>query len=725
MKLISTGILLLCSFAATASAATYTAADFCNIKVCTPASIKEMRPLPDGVSYAAISENGKEIEIFSYKTGKKTGTLFNTETIKGDLKISEFDGYELSENGKKILLWNDVDKIYRHSFKAEYFVYDIMRGTLKRVSADGKQRGAVLSHDGRMVAYMRDNNIFISNLDYDTDRPITEDGKINSIINGSPDWGYEEEFGIINTIRWSSDDNVLAYIRFDESQVPTYKFDDYSGYCEPKPEYIDYPGEFSYKYPLAGYNNSIVSVKAYNLDTRATKTMDLPIGEKDYVPSMEFVEGSNDLMVMILNRDQNHLDLYKVNVGSTVGKKIYSDTSSAWLAPQAYQMVEYSPTSFVIGSEKTGYLHLYEYDYSGNQLRAITSGDFNVTEYYGYDKKRKNYYFQCTKLGAANRNVGYVDSKGKMQLLNNVEGFESAKFNSSFDYYVRSYSNVSTPTQYTLMTPSGSKIADLEMNVEYAQRYANAPKKELLKVKNAVGEEMDAFIIKPIDFDASKKYPLVMYQYNGPGSQEVANNWKIDGLDYIVQSGYIVACVDGRGTGFRSRQWSDAVYKQLGKCETEDQIAGARYFMSLPYIDSDRVACFGWSYGGYMTLMELSAKNTPFKAGISMAPVTDWRFYDAIYTERFMLTPQQNKEGYDMASALERTPDMNAKLLIMSGTADDNVHFYNTLKYTSKLTSESKLFDMMAYTAFEHSLRMCNAREMLYRKIVSFLDKNL
>jgi dipeptidyl-peptidase-4 len=327
-------------------------------------------------------------------------------------------------------------------------------------------------------------------------------------------------------------------------------------------------------------------------------------------------------------------------------------------------------------------------------------------------------------LGAINRNIGKSDAKG-VTLLHNQEGVEYASFSSGFKYYVRSYSNISTPPQYTLWNTGGGKIKDLELNAEYASRYAAAPKRELLKVKNDRGEEMNAFIIKPNNFDASKKYPLLMYQYNGPDSQEVKNSWKIDGLFYLAQEGYIIATVDGRGTGYRSREWANCVYKQLGKYETEDQLAATRYFRSLPYIDSSKTACFGWSYGGYMTLMELSAKDSPFKVGVAMAPVTDWRFYDSIYTERYMLTPQQNESGYDEASALLRTGDMNARLLIMSGTSDDNVHFYNTLKYTSKLTSENKLFDMMAYTAFEHSLRMCNARTMLYRKIADFLNTHL
>lgn len=388
-------------------------------------------------------------------------------------------------------------------------------------------------------------------------------------------------------------------------------------------------------------------------------------------------------------------------------------------------MVKYYDNSFVIGSERSGYCHLYEYDYSGNPLRQITKGDFNVTDYYGYDAKSRLHYVRGTMLGAPERNVASVDRNGKMKLLNDVKGFESASFSSNFRYFVRTYSNAATPPQYSICEASGRKIADLENNAEYAARFASAPGRELLTVKNAAGEEMNAFMIKPADFDASKKYPLLMYQYNGPDSQEVLDRWTMEGIYYIASQGYVVACVDGRGTGARSRAWANIVYKNLGKYETEDQIAAARYFATLPYIDADRMACFGWSYGGYMTLMELSAPDCPFKAGVSMAPVTDWRFYDSIYTERYMLTPQQNEAGYNSASALLRTPQMNSKLLIMSGTADDNVHFYNTLKYTSKLTSEGKIFDMMAYTGFEHSLRMCNAREMLFTKIVDFLDTRL
>lgn len=619
-----------------------------------------------------------------------------------------------------------MKKIYRHSFTAEYYVYDMMRSTVKRVSGKGPQRSAVISHDGRFVAYERDNNIFISSLDYGTDNQITKDGEKNKVINGSSDWSYEEEFGMVHSMRWSADDNILAFIRFDENRVPLYSFDDYKSYCDENPVSDLYPSSYSYKYPLAGFPNSIVSVNAYDLDNRVIKKMDLPISDTDYVPSIEF--GGEDgmrLMVMVLNHDQNQLRLFSCNPLSTVGKQIYTDNSEAWLSPDAYQMVEYDKTGFVIGSEKSGYRHLYRYDYSGSLRRQITKGDFNVTAYYGKNDVTGTYYVQTTSKGAINRNIAQIDSKGVLTLLNKEEGTASASFSSSHAYYVQTYSNARTAPKYQIYNSKGVKLHDLELNGEYMSKFSSAPKMEFLKVKNNAGEEMNAYIIKPANFDSSKKYPLMMFQYNGPDSQQVLNRWKMDGNYYIASEGYIVACVDGRGTGNRSREWSTCVYKQLGVLETEDQLAAAKYFSSLPYVDASRTSCFGWSYGGYMTLMELGDPDCRFKAGVAMAAPVDWRFYDSIYTERYMLTPGQNSKGYDLSSALNRTANVKARLLIMSGTSDDNVHFYNTLKYSSKLYDEGKMFDMMALTGFEHSLRKCKARVQLYKKIIDFLNTNL
>ena len=439
---------------------------------------------------------------------------------------------------------------------------------------------------------------------------------------------------------------------------------------------------------------------------------------------MEFDCTGANLMVMTLNRDQNNLKLFRVNPASTVAHEIMGETSSTWLSPSAYQMVKYGNNSFVIASDRSGYRHLYEYDYNGNMIRQISKGDWNITDYYGSDKAGIH-YAQATVRGAVNRNVISIDSKGNIKTLNNIDGTESADFNTTFTLFVRKYSNADTPTQYSLCDSKGSKIKDLELNDSYAKKYSQIPRKEFLKIPNAEGVEMNAYIIYPQDFDANRKYPVMMYQYNGPESQLVLNRWAMDGIYYIASQGYIVAVADGRGTGNRDSAWTNSVYCKLGQYETADQLAAARYISNLPYVDSSKMACFGWSYGGYMTLMEMTASDSPFKAGIAMAPVADWHCYDSIYTERFMRTPGANPSGYKEGSTLNRTPNIKGRLLIMSGTNDDNVHFYNTLMFSSKLNSEGKLFDMMVYSGFEHSLGMCNARVALYNKIVDFLNTNL
>ncbi len=705
--------------------AALTATDYCDVKLTAPASVRESTPLPDGLTYAAISTDGDKIEVFSYKTGAKTGTLLDLRGVKGSIKLDSFDGFAISANQKKILLWTGSKKIYRRSFTAEYYVYDIMRQTMVKVSQGGPQRCGIISHDGRMVAYVRDNNVFVANLEYGTDVQVTKDGEINKIINGAPDWGYEEEFGVDNTMCWSGDDSVLAFIRFDESKVPMYSFDQYRSYCEGDFLGDAYPEAYSYKYPLAGYPNSVVSAKVYDVETRKVKTMDLPMSDTDYIPSISFDYSGTRLMLMVLNRDQNHLRLFAANPESTVARQLMEEKSDTWLSTSAYQMVDYQSDSFIIGSDRSGWRHLYEYEYSGKLRRQLTKGEYNVTAYYGYNPRLRTHYVQTTQKGAINRNIASVDAKGAVKILHDQAGYESATFSNGCEYYLRNWSSSTVPPQYTLWSVAGKKLKDVELNEAYAAKYADIPVREFITVRNADGEEMNASVMRPRNVSASDKLPLLMYQYNGPESQEVLNKWKVSGETYLATQGYVVATVDGRGTGGRSRAWSDIVYKNLGHYETLDQIAGAKAIAALPGIDADRVGCFGWSYGGYMTLRELTDRNSPFKAGVAMAAVTDWRFYDSIYTERYMLTPQQNSTGYDAASVLPRTRDLKGRLLIMSGTSDDNVHFYNTLKFASKANYEGKVFDMMALAGFEHSLRMCNAREMLFGKILDFLNHNL
>lgn len=564
-----------------ASATSLDAADYCDVTRNAPVSVREMRPLADGKTYAMVSDDGRRIDIFSYLSGKKTGTLFDLDAVKGDVKIDSFDGYEVSDNGRKILLWNDRKGIWRYSFTAEYYVYDTMRSTMQRVSTKGAQRGATMSHDGLRVAYVRDNNVFISNLDYRTDIAVTTDGEINKITYGAPDWAYEEEFGVQCTLCWSGDDQTLAFVKWNESQVPEYSFDDYRSFCDSDPLGDPYPESFSYKYPLAGYNNSVVSVLAYDLNSRVTKEMDLKLDVNDYVPDIRFDGKGERLMVMRINRDQNDLRIFSVNPASTVASQVYAEQSDTWLSPDVYKMTTYADNSMIIASQKSGWTHLYEYSYSGKLLRQITRGDFNVTAYYGKNALG-THFMQTTKLGAVNRNVASVDAKGIMKLLHETPGWESCRFSADFSFYVRTWSDLNTPPQYTVWTSAGKKTADIELNQSYASRFASAPKFELTTVKNAVGEDMDAMIMKPAGFDASRKYPLLMYQYNGPESQQVTNRWHLDGLNFIAQSGYVVAIVDGRGTGGRSAEWCKCVYMHLGRYETEDQIAVPATLLPFP-----------------------------------------------------------------------------------------------------------------------------------------------
>lgn len=701
-----------------------TISDYCDVKLSSPKGIKAITPLSDGESFAAISDDGKSIEKFSYKTGKKTGEIFNLTTVKGDLKIDDFEGFKISDNGKKILLWNNSEPIYRYSIRAEYYVYDTFRSTLAKVSDKGLQRGATMSHDGRYVAYERDNNIWISNLDYKTDIAITTDGEKGKIINGIPDWSYEEEFDMLTAMRWNGDDTVLAYIRFDESEIPEYRFDQYKGFCDQDPLSDLYPNTYSYKYQLSGYPNSTVSVHAYNLDNRTTKKMDIPMASDDYIPSIEFGADGSRLMVMVLNKLQNSLKLHNVNPASTVSKIILTEESSTWISPDVYQSTVYNSNDFIFCSERSGYKHLYIYDYNGTLKRTLTKGDYNITKYYGSDRKGVH-YMQSTILGPIYRSIISVDAKGVVKNLTGNTGSSSAAFSANRDYFVKTFSSSSVPTQYSICNNTGTQLAELEMNREYAAKFAKAPRMEFLKVKNDAGQDMNGFVIKPLDFDPNKKYPLLMYQYNGPESQEVLDRWRMEGIFFLASQGYFIACVDGRGTGNRNSEWTKCVYMNLGILETQDQLAAVRHFASQPYIDDKRLGCFGWSYGGYMTLMEAGTKNSPLKAGVAMAPVSHWRFYDGIYTERFMQTPSANPTGYFNSSPLNHTQDVNASLLVVSGTDDDNVHVYNTLKYTSKLSAEGKICDMMIYAGYEHSLRMCDARVQLFRKINDFLKNNL
>ena len=686
-----------------------------------PKSLPQQISSADGECYYQLKEDGSAVVKYSYKTGQPVATVFNAQTLKSAPSQS-WDGFELSKDESKLLIYKDKTPIYRHSFEADYYVYDIKRNNLKHVSDKGLIQGAVFSPDGLMVAYVYDNNIYLRKLDYDSEVAVTKDGEKNAIINGIPDWVYQEEFGVLSSLTFSADSQLLCFGQWNESEVGEYSIPLYKGAVKPNKDYALYPGSFTYKYPKAGTKNSKVTVFSYNVDNRTLLPMQLP-SDAYYVPYITFGAGDK-LMVMTLNRDQNQLKLYSANPRSAVSTLIYHDEAKSWIEiNDIIPNVRFYDTQFVIPSERSGHCHLYAYSNAGALIKQITTGDYDVTAFYGYDEKSKTYYFQSTVDGAVNRTICSVDTKSVLSKLSPKTGYDDAVFSRNFSYYVIDHSELNVPNQYTLYC-GGKKVRDLEMNQSYASSYGSAPKKELFTFTDN-GLTYNGYMIKPLDFNPAKKYPVILSQYSGPNSQKVLNKWTLDWEQYAAQSGYIVVCVDGRGTGGRGVEWKSKIYLNLGKYEAIDQIATARFMATQPYVDASRIGIYGWSYGGFETLMAMSQSASPFACGVAIAPVTDWRYYDTVYTERYMHTPQANSTGYNASSAIALAGSLRGRLLLMAGTADDNVHFSNTLEYASALSAQDKMFDMMVYPNMNHSINTGNVRMTLYRRVLDHFDSYL
>ena len=689
-----------------------------------PYGIAATQKALNGEYYYQKSTDGSKIFRIAYKNEANETTIFNSEELKG-CKITDWDGYEMSNDETKILLHTDTKMIYRYSYIADYYVYDVKSQRITKLTDEGGEEIATLSPDNQKVAFVKNNNVYIKNLADGSITTVTTDGEKNKIINGVPDWVYQEEFGILNSLKWSPSSNTLAFIRFDESQVPMYSMTMYEGDCHPNKDYSLYPGSYDYKYPVAGEKNSVVSVMAYDLATSRLQKMNLPITDNDYVPHIDYGTQDDRLMVSTLNRTQNDLHIYAVNPATTQATEVYAEQSTSWIDSKSANDVMYYDTFFVMPSEKSGYMHLYQYAYDGKLIKQLTSGNENVTEFYGYDKARKQFFYQRTN-GPLNRMVESVDAAGKVAALTDGDGTYSAKFNSNFKYYIRTFSSQRIPNQYAIYNVNGKKVRDLELNREFAEKYTapTVPQREFITVESN-GYKLNGYIIKPVDFDPNKKYPVIMQQYSGPGSQQVLNKWSLDWQEYFATQGFIIACVDGRGTGGREKAFQSVVYQKLGKYESIDQIAAAKYMASLPYVDAEHIGIWGWSYGGYEALMAMSTPGSDYAAGVAIAPVTSWKFYDTIYAERYMRTPQENPDGYRDGAPLENTDKLKGKLLIMWGSADDNVHVINSMQYISKLHGQGNQFDMMIYPNMNHSINGCSVRLPLYQRVLNFFKANL
>ncbi|MDD4822206.1 MAG: S9 family peptidase [Bacteroidales bacterium] len=683
-------------------------------------------PLPDGESFTRLSADRKSILKYSWKSGKVVDTLFSTSTAK-ECTIKTIQGYQFSKDGGKILVYTERENIYRRSFKAEYYVYTVMRNRIEPLST-GKQQMATLSPDGRMIAFVRDNNLYLKKLDFGTESAITKDGEMNKIINGLPDWVYEEEFSTNQSFDWSPDNEILAFIRYDESAVKEYSFDYYGGMSPVHTESSLYPQAYKFKYPKAGEVNSKVSVHTYDVKTKDIKKMKLQLDEEGYVPRIRFTP-QGELAIFTFNRHQNVLNMYYANPRSAVCKGVMKEENEYYIEPDKLDQIKFTSNHIVALNENDGYMHAYLYSLTGVPVRQLTKGDFEVTKLIGYDELTQTLYYESSEQSPLRRAVYKIDSKGKKTLLTPDLGMNQAVFSANYQYFQNTFSSISTtPVTSVYESVKGKKLYTLEDNASLKEelKSANLPKKEFFTFEISSGETLNGYMIKPADFDPNKKYPVWMYQYSGPNSQSVLDQYGLGWEYYLASQGYIIACVDGRGTGARGEKFCKSyTYCNLGIADVDDQIATAKYLGSLPYVEASRIGIWGWSYGGYTTLMALSRGNGIFKAGIAVAPPTKWDFYDTVYTERYMRTPKENKEGYVNGSPLSLTGKFKGKLLLIHGTADDNVHFQHSAEFAEALVQAGIQFEMQYYTNRDHNIYGGNTRKHLYTRMSQFIFDNL
>lgn len=696
--------------------------------------ISGLKPMLDGEHYTQISSDHKRIVKYSFKTGEEVGTLFDATTAR-DCDLKSFDDYILSPDEKLILIQTETKPIYRHSFTAVYYIYNVKNNKMEPLSNNGPQQVPLFSPDGNQIAFVRNNNIYLVKLLFgNSESQVTKDGEYNHVLNGIPDWVYEEEFSFNRAFDFSADSKMIAYVRFDESAVPMFSFPWYKGLAPEKTSYATYPGAYEYKYPKAGEVNSKVSVHTYDIKSHVTRKMDLQIDSDGYIPRIKFTSDPEKLAIMTLNRHQNRLDLYMANPRSGLCKVAIRDEAEQYIKESAYSNIKFYPEHIVMMSEKDGYNHLYLYTIAGNLVKQITKGQFEVTSFLGWDQKANVFYYASNEGSPLRTAIYKIDGKGKKTKLSTRTGSNSAIFSTNQKYYINTFSNISTPTLITLNDNRGKELTTLLDNSKLKAQTAqlNMPQKEFFTFRTSSGVELNGWTMKPANFNANKKYPVILHQYSGPGSQQVIDRWGIGSFGdgglfeaYMCDKGYIMVCVDGRGTGGRGAAFEKCTYLQLGVKEAEDQVETARYLGTLPYIDGKRIGIWGWSFGGYNTLMSMSDGSGAFKAGVAIAAPSDWRFYDTVYTERFMRTPKENAEGYDAGSAIKRAPQLKGSLLLIHGTADDNVHYQNCAEYSEALVQAGIQFDMQVYTNRNHGIFGGKTREHLMNRVANFFIQNL
>lgn len=684
--------------------------------------LDRLHSMNNGKEYAVLNTDRntgtKTLDVYSYKTGEKVNTLINSSEIDG---LDYFIGYTLSADESKALLSTKLRSIYRRSSLGVYYVYDLDTKELVQVAEEAIQE-PTFSPDASKVAYGRDNNIYIKDLSSGTTTQVTTDGAKNKVINGITDWVYEEEFAFVRAFDWNADGDKIAYIRFDESEVPEFSMDVFGNEL--------YPSKDTFKYPKAGETNATVSLHIYDVASAETKAVDLSGFQNYYIPRLEWTPEANVLAVQTTNRKQNDINLLFVDGTSAEAKLILSDKDDAYV-DITDNLTFLEDNDFIWTSEKDGWNHIYLYDKNGKLKNQVTQGPWEVTSYYGYDPKSKRVFYQSSENGSINRGVYSIKVNGKgKEALAAEAGTNSANFSTDFTYFINSFSDAETPYVFTLNdAEDGDVVRKIKDNQALKDQFADyvISEKEFFTLP-VNGEELNAYMIKPKDFDPNKKYPVFMTQYSGPGSQSVANSWSAGNgywFQMLAQEGYIIVCVDPRGTGLKGRDFKKMTQKELGKYEVEDQIAAAQALGQRDYVDADRIGIWGWSYGGFMASNCIFQGADTFKMAIAVAPVTSWRFYDSIYTERYMTTPQENASGYDNNSPLSHVDKLEGKFLLVHGSADDNVHVQNSMRLIEALVQANKQFDWAIYPDKNHGIYGGNTRLHLYTKMTNFIKENL
>ena len=695
--------------------------------------IDGINPIKGTDQYAQLSRDGKQIVQYSFKTGKQTAVLFDVNNTQGE-RVDQFDGYIMSPDGRYILIATQRQAVYRRSFKAVYYIYTVQSKKLERLSDGGPQQAPVWSPDGNSVAFVRDNNIFLVKLLYgNSESQVTKDGKFNEVINGIPDWVNEEEFGLSRALTFNADGTMLCWIKYDESKVKQYSLQFFKGSKPERMENATYPSTYSYKYPKAGEENSIVSAWSFDIKSRRTQQLNIPLAEDGYMPRILSTEDPDKIVIFTMNRHQDVLNLYSVNPRSTVSKLLIKESVPKYVKEETLDNIRLGKDYILLPSDRDGFMQLYLYSGTGTLKRKIGDGKFDITNVYGVDEKTGDVYYQAAALNAHDRQIYVSHTNGKVERLTNQEGWNTAIFSGDYQYFVNTWSDYNTPYVYTTRKSDGKIIAPNVDNHELkakTQQYGWS-KREAFSFTTSEGIKLDGWIVKPAQFNASKKYPVIMYQYSGPGSQQVINSWSAGAMgqggafdQYLAQQGFIVVCVDGRGTGGRGADFEKSTYLKLGDLESKDQVEAASYLATLPYVDKDNIGIWGWSFGGFNTLMSMSNGKSIFKAGVAVAPPTDWRFYDTIYTERYMRTPKENPQGYDV-NPIQRANNLSGALLICHGMADDNVHPQNAFEYSEALVQADKDFKEIYYTNRNHSIFGGNTRNHLLRQITEWFITHL